>query len=116
MLAEAMEHFRHDVFAQRLARFQDFKKRTASHLDSATVNAALSKEFEQRWNEAGGPEALVPGKEVLARLNSKLQDLVGVTISDSQIASQFTKTSMPSDFGELLTMLDRFGMTDPPET
>jgi predicted ATP-dependent endonuclease of OLD family len=116
LLAEAMEHFRHDVFAQRLARFQDFKKRTASHLDSATVNAALSKEFEQRWNEAGGPEALVPGKEVLAKLNSKLQDLVGVTISDAQIASQFTKTSMPSDLGDLLSMLDRFGMADPPET
>lgn len=116
ILAEAMEHFRHDVFAQRLARFQDFKKRTASHLDSATVNATLSKEFEQRWNETGGPEALVPGKEVLARLNSKLQDLVGVTISGSQIASQFTKTSIPSDLGELLSMLDLFGMTDPPET
>ncbi|MBB3293915.1 putative ATPase [Mitsuaria sp. BK045] len=116
MLAEAMGHFRHDVFAQRLARFQDFKKRTASHLDSATVNAALSKEFEQRWNEAGGPETLVPGKEVLARLNSKLQDLVGVTITDSQIANQFTKTSMPSDLRDLLSTLDRFGMTDPPET
>jgi predicted ATPase len=116
MLVEEMEHFRHDVFAQRLARFQDFKRRTASHLDSATVNAALSKEFEQRWNEAGGPEALVPGKEVLARLNSKLQDLVGVAISDSQIASQFTKAAMPSDLGELLSMLDGFGMTDPPET
>jgi predicted ATPase len=116
ILSEAMEHFRHDVFAQRLARFQDFKKRTASHLDSATVNATLSKEFEQRWNETGGPEALVPGKEVLARLNSKLQDLVGVTISGSQIASQFTKASIPTDLGELLNMLDLFGMTDPPET
>ncbi|MFG6429778.1 ATP-dependent nuclease [Roseateles sp. LYH14W] len=116
MLLEAMEHFRLDVFAQRLARFQDFKKRTSSHLDPATVNATLLKEFEQRWNETGGPEALAPGKEVLARLNSKLQDAVGVTITDTQIASQFNRASMPSDLGDLLKMLDGFGATDPPET
>lgn len=116
LLAEAMEHFRHDVFAQRLARFQDFKKRSASHLDPATVNGILLKEFEQRWSEAGGPAALAPGKEVLARLNSKLQDTVGVTVTDAQIASQFSRTAMPSDLCDLLNMLNWFGATEPPDS
>ena len=46
-LASCMEHFRHDVFAQLLARFTDFKKRSAAHLDHATVAAELSREFER---------------------------------------------------------------------
>jgi predicted ATPase len=115
LLAECMESCRHDVFAQLLARFQDFKKRTASHLDPATVNAELSKEFERRWKEAGGPETLVPGKEVLAKFNAKIQDLVGVTLTDAQIASQFSKIPIAADLAGLLAMLDAFGSKEPPE-
>lgn len=115
LLAECMESFRHDVFAQLLARFQDFKKRTASHLDQATVNAELSKEFERRWKEAGGPEALVPGKEVLAKFNAKIQELVGVTLTDAQIASQFNKVPLAAGLAGLLAMLDAFGSKEPPE-
>lgn len=116
LLAECMESFRHDVFAQSLARFQDFKKRTAAHLDQATVNAELSKKFEQRWKEEGGPESLVPGKEVLAKFNAKVQELVGVTLTDAQVASQFNKTPLDSDLAGLLAMLDAFGAKEPPES
>jgi predicted ATPase len=116
LVAACMEHFRHEVFAQLLARFQDFKKRSAAHLDQATVNAELSREFERRWAEPDGRESLVPGKEVLARLNSKLQEELGVTITDAQIASQFSKTTIPADLSELLDVLQSFGMAEPPET
>lgn len=115
LLTECMESFRHDVFAQSLARFQDFRKRTAAHLDQATVNVELSKEFERRWKEAGGPETLVPGKEVLAKFNAKVQELVGVTLTDAQIASQFNKIPLAADLAGLLAMLDAFGTKEPPE-
>jgi predicted ATPase len=114
-LASCMEHFRHDVFAQLLARFTDFKKRSAAHLDHATVAAELSREFERKWSESGGPEAMVPGKDVLAKLNSKLQEELGVTVTDAQICSQFTRATVPSDVKELLDMLDAFGKADPPD-
>ena len=57
------------MFAQLLARSSEFKKKSAGHLDQATVNAELSREFERRWAEPEGPESMVPGKEVLAGLN-----------------------------------------------
>jgi len=114
-LAACMEHFRHDVFAQLLARFTDFKKRNAAHLDQATVAAELSRDFERRWSEPGGPEAMVPGKDVLAKLNSKLQDELGATITDAQVCSQFTRATVPSDVKELLDMLDAFGVAEPPD-
>ena len=97
-----MEHFRHDVFAQLLARFSEFKKKSAGHLDQATVNAELSREFERRWAEPEGPESMVPGKEVLARLNSKLQGDLGVTVTDGQIASKFSTQTIPADVNSLL--------------
>jgi hypothetical protein len=115
LLGECMEHFRHDVFAQLLARFSEFKKRSAAHLDQATVNAELSRDFERRWSEPDGRESMVPGKEVLGRLNAKLQDEYGVTITDGQIAAQFSRNTTPADVADLLEMLQRFSATDPPE-
>lgn len=115
LLGECMEHFRHDVFAQLLARFSEFKKRSAAHLDQATVNAELSRDFERRWSEPDGRESMVPGKEVLGRLNAKLQDEYGVTITDGQIAGQFSRNTTPADVADLLEMLQRFSATDPPE-
>lgn len=115
MLATSMEHFRHDVFAQQLARYSEFKKRTAGYLDSATINAQLSREFEQQWASPGGREIVVPGKEVLARLNAQLQDCCGITITDAQIARHFSRSSLPTDLTTLLDMLVKFSRTDPPE-
>lgn len=115
LLEGCFEEFRHDVFAQLLARYSEFKKRTAGHLDAATVNADASREFARRWVEPGGRESLAPGKEVLARLNAQLQALCGVTLTDTQIASQLDQTLMPPDLSELLNMLQEFSTQDPPD-
>jgi len=58
---------------------------------------------------------MVPGKDVLAKLNSKLQDELGATITDAQVCSQFTRATVPSDVKELLDMLDAFGVAEPPD-
>lgn len=115
MLSTSMEHFRHDVFAQLLARYSEFKKRTAGHLDPATVNAKLSREFEQEWAKPGGREIMVPGKEVLAKLNIQLQDCCGITITDAQIARHFSRSSLPADLTALFDMLIEFSRITPSE-
>lgn len=51
----------------------------------------------------------------MAKLNSKLQEEVGVTVTDAQICSQFTRATVPSDVKELLDMLDAFGKSEPPD-
>jgi hypothetical protein len=89
--------------------------RQSASIDQATVNAELSRDFERRWSEPGGRETLAPGKEVLARLNAQLQEQYGVTVTDAQIASQFTRTALPADLVELLEMLRQFSTAEPPE-
>jgi hypothetical protein len=39
----------------------------------------------------------------------------GVTVTDAQICSQFTRATVPSDVKELLDMLDTFGKAEPPD-
>ena len=38
------------------------------------------------------------------------------TVTDLQIVSQFSRTSLPLDFSDLLSMLDRFSATEAPVT
>ena len=108
LLDACMEQLRHDVFAQLLARFAEFKKRTAGGIDSASVNAQLSREFEKRWSQPSGRVAMVPGKDVLAAVNHRLQEICGVTLTDGGIASQFTERTLPNDLLSLLEMLQKF--------
>jgi len=111
ILNECMDYFRHEVFAQQLARYSDFMKRNSGNLDPATVNARFSKEFERRWALPEERLAMVPGKEVLAHLNRKLQERYGIAVTDAQIASRFTRVKLPPDLAQLLDMLDKFSRT-----
>jgi energy-coupling factor transporter ATP-binding protein EcfA2 len=115
VLDAVMEGVRHDVFAQLLARYSDYKKRTAGHLDAATVNAQLSRDFEHRWSEPGGREAMVPGKEILANVNKKLQQDCGVALTDGLIASKFSRDAIPKDLLDLLEMLHEFSQMEAPD-
>lgn len=115
VLTSSMEHFRHEVFAQLLARYIDFKKRTAAHLDAATVTVDLSRKFEQRWLEPEGRESMVPGKDVLARINAELQDRCGATVTDAQIVRHFSRATLPADLIRLIETLNEFSCATPPE-
>jgi energy-coupling factor transporter ATP-binding protein EcfA2 len=115
LLNKAMDDTRHDVFAQRLARYTDFKKKTESSLDAATVNLQFSRAFEDSWGQIGGREMIVPGKDVLAKINRELQAGWNISLSDGLIANQFTKNNLADDFLTLLETLKRFSEVSPPD-
>lgn len=109
LLNECLQVVQPDVFAQILARYTDFKRRTASGLDLATVNAKMYRDFDERWRKIGGPEVLAPGKEVLAQLNKKLQEICNISLSDAYIANQFSVDDIQPDLLKLFEMLNNFG-------
>lgn len=89
LIDEIAQQLRHDVFAQLQARESEFMRRKDPQLDQATITAGISKRFDLTWSETEGRLSLIPGKEVLSQLNARLQDLVGISVSDGQIAHQF---------------------------
>jgi len=115
LLKTTMEDLRHEVFAQLLKQYSDFQKRTVPGVDPATVTGTFSREFEGKWGRPDARVAMVPGKEVLARVNHALQDACGLTLTDALIANQMRRASVPSDFLSLLEMLDEFGRLSTPD-
>lgn len=108
ILQQCLEESRHDVFAQKLAKYSEFKKRTGSSLDQATINSNYLKEFEKEWGERDGSKNMAPGKEILAKFNSILQKQDSITVTDGQIASSFTHETLPEDLKILLDLLQDF--------
>lgn len=108
LLDEVTEELRHDVFAQLQARESEFMRRISPALDQATITADISKRFDLTWHQREGRLSLVPGKEVLARLNSRLQNIVGISVSDGQIAHQFQLDEVHQDIKNLVDKLTDF--------
>jgi len=69
--------------------------------------------FEGRWANLDTRIALVPGKDVLRLLRQRVQELVGVTLTEARIIDAMSKEDIPSDMQQLLQALEKF-RTAPP--
>jgi AAA domain, putative AbiEii toxin, Type IV TA system len=108
LVEEAIGEVRHATFAQIQAREVEYRRRKAPHLDQATITAGVSKRFDAEWSTLAGRLSCVPGKEVLGMINARLQELVGVSVSDAQIAQHFKVNEIHSDIRALVEGLAIF--------
>ena len=108
LLEEICQSMKHGVLAQFLARQGEYFRRKDPRLDQATINERVLPEFERRWNDAGLRLRLVPGKDVLARLNAALQQRCEISLTDLQIAQQLREDEMPTDLVGLIREIEQF--------
>lgn len=108
MLEEIALELKSNVLSQILARHLDSSKKAQPGLDAATTNQQVIEAFDVTWSNPIARLTIVPGKEVLARLNTRLQNLAQVSISDVQVATLFTKDEIPSDLRDLIEALEKF--------
>ena len=112
LIEQAMNEVRHNVFAQIQAREVEFVRENAPHLDVATITAGISKRFELSWGCPDGRLSLVPGKEVLASVNTRLQATAGISASAGQIAVNFRLSEVHPDISGLVEELASFGASE----
>ena len=74
------------------------------------------REFDLAWRNLHSRLPLVPGKEVLANLNTYLQGLFGVTITSSLIVDCCTADLVPTEMKDLIEALDGFGRRSPDDS
>lgn len=111
LLDEITTELKSEVLSQILARNLEMAKRGHAKLDAATVNQKVIEDFEGAWKYPASRLTLVPGKEVLARLNTQLQKLLSISVSDVQVASHFLADEIPEDLRNLIAALELFRCT-----
>lgn len=108
LLRAITDNLYYDVSSQYLARNKPYIAANEPGLDDSTINKRLMQEFDSRWDNLEDRLLLVPGKEVVAKLNEYLQDNYGITITARMIVDSFQINEIPDEMVELINKLEEF--------
>jgi hypothetical protein len=106
LLDEITRPLKDEVLSELIACRHDYQG-LAGH-DEPQLSSDVMLDFESKWADVETRMALVPGKVVLALLRERLHTLVGVTLTDAQIAEAMGRDDIAADMRQLLTELDDF--------
>jgi AAA domain, putative AbiEii toxin, Type IV TA system len=108
LLLTLTEPMKHKVQSRYLGRRLQFQKSQTPGVDESTITEQLMTQYEAEWGRFQERLTLVPGKEVLAALNSHLQQNYGITVTSSSIIDSFVRSEIPKDMLTLVEQIDQF--------
>jgi hypothetical protein len=113
LLMNLTADMKNDVQGQVMAKREPTEQRQNPGHDLATIKTRLLSEFDQQWASFETRMAIVPGKEVLARLNGYLQEEYGISLTVQGIVGAFHKSEVPDEIVTLIDRIDTFTSTTP---
>lgn len=108
LLLSITDTIKHDVQAQFLKRQHPFAKSLNRALDEATITSQLLAAFDTTWKNLNTRLDIVPGRDVLSRLNAHLQRTCGVTITPNLIIECMSEAEIPDEMKMVVTELNNF--------
>lgn len=100
-----------EVQAQYLQRRRPFLKALDPSVDDTTIMQAILGDFERDWASLDRRLCMVPGKEILATLNSRLQADYSVTLTPNVIIDAMRVEEIPEEMAQLINDLELFTAT-----
>jgi len=116
ILTEITDAYRNIVLPHYLEYRRQFVRRNSPGTAAPTIDTPALVEFDQAWQTLEGRLRLVPGKEVLSRLNSILQEEYGIALTQHMIVDSFTKAEMDAELIQLMKEIRDFSVSDPSKT
>ena len=108
MLDDITSGMKNKVQAQYLSKQLPFLRKDNPGLDDSTLNQKLLEEFEKQWANSALKILMVPGKEVLAKLNFQLQAQHSIALTPTFIIGCMKKQEVPTEISELIENLESF--------
>jgi energy-coupling factor transporter ATP-binding protein EcfA2 len=104
-ITDAMKH---DVQAQYLKRQHPFAKSRHNSHDDSTITSQLLQEFDMKWKHLDSRLDMVPGKEVLSRLNAHLQKKYSITVTSTSIIESMKDSEVANEMKTIISALNNF--------
>jgi len=107
MIDEITAEMKSAVLSQAISnRMRYFANRTSK--DPATVASEAIAKLDENWTDRSRRMTVVPGKQLLATLNSRLQKNLGISITVTQIIRNLTPGAIANDLRETLHDINQF--------
>lgn len=113
ILDEITSAKRNMVMARYLECRKKFMKSQDPAIANETIIEGLVAEFDRAWDDLETRLRLVPGKEVLSELNTRLQEDYGVTITPTLIVESFNRAEVETEMIELIEEIEKFSQSRP---
>jgi hypothetical protein len=95
------------VLSQHISnRMRYFDHRTSK--DPATVASEAISYVDNEWRDASRRFLIVPGKSLLSAINTRLQDVLGISITSTQIIRHLRAEEIADDLCKILSDLNSF--------
>ena len=94
-LVRITNSIRHEVQGLYISRYVESEKAITRGVDESTLTTHAVRKSDEAWAELPSRLALVPGKRVLALLNSHLQQTYGISLSPMHIVGHFKRDEVP---------------------
>jgi len=114
MLNEFAESKRIYVMSQYTDAFKRYHRQSGSRVQETTLLQRAMEEFQARWQDEGERFRMIPGKDALSFINSKLQENFKVSLSATGIVDSMLRSEVPSEMEELIGQIGVFAEADPP--
>jgi energy-coupling factor transporter ATP-binding protein EcfA2 len=107
MIDEITAEMKSAVLSQAISnRMHYFASRTSK--DPATVASEAIAKLDENWADRSRRMKVVPGKQLLATLNSRLQKNLGISITATQIIRNLAQGTIATDLRETLHDINQF--------
>lgn len=106
LLLEITDEFKTDILSQYIAKRSAYLGK--SGIDSSTLNKKTIEMFDQKWNDLNTRVEIVPGKDVLRKLRTKISEIYSVNLTDFKIIDEFKVDEIPLDMKQLLDELEKY--------
>jgi hypothetical protein len=107
-LRDATDPMKHLVMSRRVASVLQFEKERGSKINPTTLIEQAAQQFDADWQFLPRRLALVPGKELFARLNELLQSNYKISLTETKLIDQISARLIDSEFLKILERLDEF--------
>ncbi len=105
LLKELTEPIKDEIQSQIIARRTLFLRQSGK--DPADITLETLAWFSHRWEDFRLRITLLPGKVILRQIRERLQNTLGISLTDAKIIESMHRNEIPADLVQLLHDLDQ---------
>jgi hypothetical protein len=103
---ETADELKDKIIGLYLEKLQNFKRRNGEKMEASEAFTETTKFVNSIWGDFDGRLSLVPGKELFSKLNQKLTDKYGFSLSIMSLSTNMLLEEIDSEIKQVFKEIE----------